>query len=110
MNNNIQINMLGEDGLPLYDENGDKYDDPIIPPKRNLKCGKPKMYDEGWLIYYKTSAYYKVYTKKISAIPLKCKICGTMSFKIGIHQHQKSIKCMESRKVNDNELSVVSVL
>ena len=49
MNNNIQINMLGEDGLPLYDENGDKYDDPIILPKRNLKCGKPKMYDEGWL-------------------------------------------------------------
>ena len=53
---------------------------------------------------YKTSGYYKDQTKRNSAIPLKCKFCGTMSFKIGIHQHQKSIKCMESRKENDNGL------
>ena len=44
------------------------------------------------------------------AIPLKCKFCGTMSFKIGIHQHQKTIKCMELRKINNNELLVASVL
>ena len=110
MNNKVQNDMLGEDGLPMYDENGEKYDDPIIFPKRNLKCGKPRMYDEGWLIYYKTSGYYKEYTKKNSAIPLKCKFCGTMSFKIGIHQHQKTIKCRELRNAGDNELSAVSVL
>ena len=110
MNNIINIDMLDENGLPLYDENGVKYDEPIILPKRNLKCGKPKIYDEGWLTYYKTSGYYREYTKKKSSIPLKCKFCGTMSFKIGIHQHQKSIKCMESRKENDNGLSANSGL
>ena len=108
--NNINIDMLDENGLPLYDENGVKYDDPITLPKRNNKCGKPKMYDEGWLLYYKTSGYYKDYTKRNSAIPLKCKFCGTMSFKIGIHQHQKTTKCLELRKAFDNELLVVSVL
>ena len=54
MNNIINIDMLDENRLPLYDENGVKYDEPIILPKRNLKCGKPKMYDEGWLAYTKT--------------------------------------------------------
>ena len=44
----MQNDMTDEDGVPLYDENGEKYDEPIIIRKRNLKCGKPKMYKEGW--------------------------------------------------------------
>ena len=30
MNNKILSDMLDENGLPLYDENGEKYDEPII--------------------------------------------------------------------------------
>ena len=105
MNEQINLNEIGADGLPMYDENGEKYDDVKQKTPR-----KPKMYPEGWLEHYKQTGYYKDYTKRNMAIPLKCKFCGTMSFKIGIHQHQKKIKCMELRKINNNELLVASVL
>ncbi len=98
MDNKIQNDMLGEDGLPMYDENGEKYDDPIILPKRNLKRGKPKMYDEGWLAHYKNIGWYKDYNKRNLKVVVNCTLCGTKSTFIGIYQHQRTSKCKALRE------------
>ena len=98
MNNIINIDMLDENGLPLYDENGVKYDEPIILPKRNLKCGKPKMYDEGWLAHYKNIGWYKDYNKRNLKVVVNCTLCGTKSSVIGIYQHQRTTKCKTLRE------------
>ena len=42
MNEQININELGVDGLPIYDENGEKYDDALIMPEKRKTCGKPR--------------------------------------------------------------------
>jgi hypothetical protein len=97
-NNNIQTDMLDKEGLPLFDENGVKYDEPIIIRKRNLKCGKPKMYDEGWLAHYKNIGWYKDYNKRNLKVAVNCTLCGTKSTFIGIYQHQRTDKCKKLRE------------
>ena len=94
----MQNDMLDENGLPLYDENGEKYDDSIILPKRNLKCGKPKMYEEGWRAHYKNIGWYYDYNIRNSKMPVKCSLCGTMNNIIGLNQHQKTNKCKTLRE------------
>ena len=38
MSEQININELGADGLPMYDENGEKYDDVKQKHLESLKC------------------------------------------------------------------------
>lgn len=106
--NETNINELGEDGLPLYDENGEKYDVVVILPEKRRTCGKPRQYEEGWLEHYKKTGYYAEYSKRISKVQIKCELCGTMSSKTCLNQHKKTSKCkMLREKFEANAVSEV---
>jgi len=98
MNNNIlEIDLLDENGLPLYDENGEKYDESIIIPARKRSVGKPKIYEEGWKEHYKSIEWYKKYSREYGEknikIVIKCDLCGTMSNKLCLNKHKMTNKC-----------------
>jgi hypothetical protein len=104
MDEQININELGVDGLPIYDENGEKYDDALIMPEKRKTCGKPRQYEEGWREHYKSNGYYLEYNRRYAKVLVKCSYCGTMSNKTGVHQHQKTTKCKLLREKLANEL------
>ena len=104
--NELNIDELGDDGLPLYDENGEKYDVTIILTEKRKTCGKPRQYEEGWLERYKKTGYYSEYSKRISKVKVKCELCGTMSSKTCINQHKKTSKCKMLREKLEAEAEI----